>query len=418
MTHPVLSPVAAALDRIAQLDPEIGAFVCVDADAAARTMPSGPLSGMTVGVKDIIAARAFPTSYGSPIYEGFRTRQDAACVALLEAAGAVSLGKTVTTEFAFFRPGGTRNPFDASRTPGGSSSGSAAAVATGMVTLGLASQTAASLTRPASYCGIVGFKPSFGRYSLEGVKGLAPSFDTLGLLAATVDDIAAADAVLTGPVPGAVTLAARAPRRIGFCRTPWWDRGEPGMHHALEAAVARLQREVEIEPVDLSPLGHTASLHATIMGYEAAQALAWEYGAHRDRLSPQIIGLIESGRATPRTDYLDALEAAKRARGWIESVFERYDLLLAPAAGGEAPVGLGATGDPIFSRMWTLLRLPTITLPGLTGAAGLPIGIQLLGRLGADAALLDHASWVADRLPPRPIPRICRAGKPVPGDSR
>ena len=416
MPHPVASPVAAALDRIARLDPAIGAFVCVDADAAARTMQSGPLSGMTLGIKDIIATSAFPTMYGSPIYEGFRTRQDAACVALLEAAGAVGLGKTVTTEFAFFRPGGTANPFDRSRTPGGSSSGSAAAVATGMVTLGLASQTAASLTRPASYCGIVGFKPSFGRYSLEGVKGLAPSFDTLGMLATTVQDIAAADAVLAGPVPGAVSVAARAPRRVGFCRTPWWDRGEPGMHQAIEGAVTGLQREVEIEPVDLSTLEHTASLHATIMGYEAAQALAWEYGAHRDRLSPQIIGLIESGRATPRAAYLDALEAAARARVWIGSVFERYDLLLAPAAGGEAPVGLGATGDPIFSRMWTLLRLPSITLPGLIGAAGLPIGIQLLGRLGDDATLLDYASWVAERLPPRPIPPLCRTDAPAPGD--
>jgi Asp-tRNA(Asn)/Glu-tRNA(Gln) amidotransferase A subunit family amidase len=402
-THP---SIRTCLDRIARLDQSIGAFLCIDPEAASRDMPPGPLAGMTLGIKDIIATSAFPTGYGSPIYDGFRTRCDAACVAQLEAAGAVGLGKTVTTEFAFFRPGGTRNPFDPSRTPGGSSSGSAAAVASGMVTLALASQTAASLTRPASYCGIVGFKPSWARYSLEGVKGLAPSFDTLGLLAGTIEDIAAADAVLAGPVPGVASTVARAPRRIGFCRTPWWDQGEPGMHRALDATVARLGQEVEVETVDLARLAHTAALHATIMGYEAAQALAWEHCAHRDRLSPQILGLIEAGRSTPRADYLAALAAAEQARRWIDTVFDRCDVLLAPAAPGEAPVGLHATGDPIFSRMWTLLRLPTITLPGLVGEAGLPIGLQLLGRFGSDLDLLDHAAWTATRLPPRPLPAL------------
>ncbi|MGE4481929.1 amidase [Acidocella sp.] len=411
MSTPVMQPspassqirINAALDAIQALEPQIGAFCAFDAGRATGLMPrQGPLSGVTLGVKDIIDTKDFPTSYGSSIYAGWRPCADAACVTLLERAGAVSLGKTVTTEFAFFRPGKTRNPHDLRRTPGGSSSGSAAAVSCGMVSLGLASQTAASLTRPASYCGIAGLKPSFGSYGLAGIKGLAPSFDTLGTLAVDVATLAAAHNALGG----GVARAATRPARIGFCRTPWWHQGDAGMHQALEQAATLLGAQTQLEELALDEFTEGEALHKLIMSYEAAQALAFEFDHHEAQLSPQIAGLIKAGMAIPREDYLTARGQAARLRRRANALFDKYDILLAPAAPGEAPLGLEGTGDPVFSRLWTLLRLPSLTLPGLQGPGGLPIGVQLLGARGADEQLLGFGSWAETLLPARPIPAI------------
>lgn len=395
-----------AISMIERYESTVGAFTTYDAQSArerARSV-SGPLIGLTVGVKDIIDTRNFPTEYGSAIYANHRPPADAPCVALLEAAGAVVMGKTVTTEFAFFRPGKTRNPHNPAHTPGGSSSGSAAAVACGMVDVALGSQTAASLTRPASYCGVVGFKPTFGRYNIFGVKALAPSFDCLGVLGARVEMVAAVDAALSGPVPQSTPLAPKAPHRIGICRTPWWNSGDSGMWRALDTAAATLGAEVQAEQVALEDFAETADLHATIMSYEAAQSLAWEYQHRRNDLSRQIIGLIEQGRRVELDAYRNAHILAANARRYICDVFDRYDLLLAPAAPGEAPFGLETTGDPIFSRMWTLLHLPSIALPGMIGPHGLPIGIQLLARVGGDMALLGYAAWAQNLLSARPVP--------------
>ncbi len=405
--QPVVEPSQNGVDRMLRIieavDPQIGAFCAVERARPHSFVPRpGLLAGVGVGVKDIIETKDFPTTYGSPIYDGFRPRADAACVALLERAGAVNMGKTVTTEFAFFRPGKTRNPHDLNRTPGGSSSGSAAAVATGMVGLGLASQTAASLTRPASYCGIAGLKPSFGSYSLAGVKGLAPSFDTLGVLAPNVVGLVAAHGVLGGGMAG----DPARPARIGFCRTPWWNQGEPDMHLALEKAAELLSAETQVEPLALDGFAEGEVLHKLIMSYEAAQALAFEYDNHAELLSPQILALIRSGMAVSRDDYLAARIKARQLRQDISKIFENYDVLLAPAAPGEAPLGLEATGNPIFSRLWTLLRLPSVTLPGMLGANGLPIGIQLLGPRNADEKLLEYATWAEGLFPSRPIPKI------------
>lgn len=398
------------LADIEKYEPQVKAFtsydpvrVRVDADAA----PEGPLLGMSIGVKDIIDTVHYPTSHGSPIYADHHTLSDAACVTQLKTAGAVCVGKTVTTEFAFFSPGPTVNPHDVARTPGGSSSGSAAAVAVGMVDIGLASQTAASLTRPASYCGIVGFKPSYGRYAPAGIKSLAPSFDTLGTMTRDVATAALADSVLKGPTAVPCSFTSRRPSSIGVCRTPHWEEAEEATRAAVEKAGALFSAEVQVTYVDLDAFAEAADLHVTIMSYEAAQALGWEYAERRAFLTPQIIGLLEAGRQIDYATYRAALAKADELRRRMADLLADYDLLVAPAASGEAPLTEKGTGSPIFSRLWTLLRLPTITLPGLTSTAGLPVGVQLLAAYGADDDLLDWAGWAETILPPRPFPSMC-----------
>ncbi|WP_367161140.1 amidase (plasmid) [Kozakia baliensis] len=397
----------ALLERIERHEAEVGAFVCYDPvriRADCDTAPDGPLSGLSMGVKDIIDTAFYPTGYGSPIYDGHHSRNDAACVTQLREAGAVCAGKTVTTEFAFFRAGATVNPHHVSHTPGGSSSGSAAAVAAGMVDIGLASQTAASLTRPASYCGVVGFKPSYGRYAPAGIKGLAPSFDTLGTITADVTTAARVDAVLKGPVAAPFVLENKVPAAVGICRTPWWAEADESTHTALQDAARKLGEHVRVEEVDLSEFAQAADLHITIMSYEAAQALGWEFASRRELLSEQIAQLIASGRTISYAAYRSALEKAETLRHEISKVFARYNVLLAPAAPGEAPRLEDGTGSPIFSRLWTLLRLPTVTLPGFRGVSGLPVGVQLLGAFGDDEALLGYAAWAETIFPKRPIP--------------
>ena len=400
--------VEASIETLTRLEPHLRAFVAHDPvlARAEAAVARGPLSGLTIGIKDIIDTAAYPTRHGSEIYADNWTTADAACVMLLRQAGAVSLGKTHTTEFAFFRPGPTVNPFDPARTPGGSSSGSAAAVAAGGVDFALASQTAASLTRPASFCGVVGFKPSFGRYGLAGIKGLAPSFDTLGVIAGSVGDAAAADAVLSRPVASEPVLSPRRPGRIGVCRTPWWEQGDADMRAALDAAGALLGAHTEIVPIDLAAFTEGAELHRLIMSFEAAQALAWEAAEHDALLSEPIRALIATGCGIGFDSYRQALRQAERLRARIDAVFDQVDVLMAPAAVGVAPVGLEATGDPIFSRLWTLLHLPSVTLPGMIGTARLPIGTQFLGRLGEDQLLLDHCVWIEGVMPRLPRPRL------------
>jgi Asp-tRNA(Asn)/Glu-tRNA(Gln) amidotransferase A subunit family amidase len=354
---------------------------------------SGLLAGKLIGVKDIIDVAGFPTGCGSPIYAGRMPADDAASVALIRQAGGVIAGKTATSEFAYFAPSRTANPYDAGCTPGGSSSGSAAAVATGMVEIALGTQTAASITRPASFCGIYGFKPTFGSYSLSGVKTLAHSLDTLGTMSRSVADVALMHAVLTRQVP-APPVAAKP--RIGLCRTPSWPKATPDCAAALEGARDVLKSAgAEVTEIALPPeYDGLADLQMLIMAYDAARDLAYEDTAHRARLSPQIRELIDKGRAIPGREYADAQCRAAEARLAAGALFDRCDVILAPAATGEAPAGLQATGDPIFSRMWTLLQLPTICVPGFEGAQGLPIGVQFLGPLHEDRRLLDHAAWI------------------------
>lgn len=397
--------VRACLDRIARRDDEVGAWTWLDPDralAAAKARdgeaPRGPLHGVPIGIKDIIDTADMPTGYGSAIYAGHRPTVDAACVALIKRAGGIVMGKTVTTEFAYFAPGKTANPHNVKHTPGGSSSGSAAAVADFMVPAALGTQTAASVTRPASYCGVVGFKPTFGAYALSGIKPFAQSFDTLGTLTRNVEDALLMWTVLNG-VSSAPRTAPRPPR-IGMCRTPQWPHAQPSMADAVDMTARKLaEADAIVEEVALpSSFGDLADVHKALMAFESARSYAPEYDASREKLSPQLCQLIETGLAIPIADHLAARRRMVAAHAEIAPIFNDYDALLAPAAPGEAPSGLAATGDPIFSRMWTLLHLPSITLPVGRGPAGLPVGVQLIGAFARDTALFEVARWAAQRL--------------------
>lgn len=400
--------VRACLDRIAAREAEIGAWTSLEPDRAldaARRCDSardrGPLHGVPVGIKDIIDTADLPTGYGSRIYEGHRPAWDAACVALIRRAGGIVLGKTVSTEFAYFSPGKTANPRNPRHTPGGSSSGSAAAVADAMVPAALGTQTAASVIRPAAYCGIVGFKPSFGVLPLAGIKPFAPSFDTLGTMTRSVADARLMWSVLNGVAPAAGG-SVRAPR-IGVCRTPQWPAAEAATREALDAAArAFAAGGARVAEMDLpSVFDDLAEVHKGIMAFEAARAYAHEYATRRRDLSARLTELIEAGLALPWDGYLALRRRMEEAKRAFAEVMAGWDALLAPAAPGEAPEGLDATGDPVFSRMWTLLQVPCLTLPVLSGPAGLPVGIQLVGTALADGKLLDIGEWASERLAAR-----------------
>lgn len=396
----------ACLDRIAEREPAVQAWQHLDPDRvleAARLndrSASGPLKGLPVGVKDLIDTGDMPTTYGSAIYANHRPARDAACVALARRAGALILGKTVTTEFAYFQPGKTRNPHDPGRTPGGSSSGSAAAVADGMVPLAFASQTAGSVVRPASFCGVAGYKPSFGLIDRTGVRPFADSLDTVGVLAATVEDAAFFASVLTGRPNLRVADEAVRPR-IGLCRTHEWHAATPAAQTVIEEAARRLRAAgFDLREVAL-PEGWRGLFEAqkTVMAYECARTFAPETQANPDRLGARLRDLIETGWAVAPEAYDDAKSLAAEARSGFADVLGDLDVLLTPSAPGEAPEGLDATGDPVFSRVWTLLGAPSVNVPGLTGPSGLPVGVQAVGRPGDDRRVLAASAAVARALP-------------------
>jgi Asp-tRNA(Asn)/Glu-tRNA(Gln) amidotransferase A subunit family amidase len=392
--------VAACLDRIAAREAVVGAWHYLDRDAAVAAArrcdasePSGPLHGIPIAVKDLIDTSDMPTGYGSAIYEGHLPAADAACVALARAAGAIVLGKTVTTEFACFTAGKTANPRNPAHTPGGSSSGSAAAVADFMVPLALGTQTAGSVIRPASYCGVVGFKPSFGVIPRAGVKPLADSLDTVGTMARNVGDAAFLAAILGGrPALRDVAMPA-APPRFGLYRTPMWDEAEPSTAAALDHARAALERAGAGVADIAVPPEHRGLTDAQdrVMGFELARGLAYERLQHSAELSPRLAQQLDAGMNVGVDAYEAACAETAKARARLDGFFGPCAAMLAPAAPGEAPAGLGYTGNPVFNRMWTLLGTPCVTLPAISGARGLPIGIQLIGRPGRDAQLMAAA---------------------------
>jgi Asp-tRNA(Asn)/Glu-tRNA(Gln) amidotransferase A subunit family amidase len=399
--------VGDCLARIATREASIHAFAHVDPElalAAARALDRGPvrgpLHGVPVGIKDVIDTADQPTQMGSPIYQGNRAVCDAASVALLRAAGAVILGKTVTAEFAGMTAGPTANPHNPAHTPGGSSSGSAAAVADFMLPAALGTQTGGSVLRPAAYCGVFGYKPTFGAFNRAGLKFAAESLDTIGLMARSLDDIALITAVLLGSQPGAPVLLG-GPPRIGLCRTPLWDTAEPETKHAVEDAAARLAqagaplRDVTL-PDDFADLKVAA--RETINSYERSKSMAAEWASHRDLISPKLQRCIELGMQMPYEDYLAAIRLGESCRARLPAVFEDFDILLAPCVNGEAPAGLESTGDPGFQAIWTILHVPTMSLPTHTGPRGLPVGIQLVGRRYDDQRLFACARWVWERL--------------------
>ena len=397
----------SCLDHIEAREPVVGAWHYLDREAALaaarhcdNSEPSGPLHGVPIAVKDLLDTADMPTGYGSVIYEGHRPAADAACVALARAAGAVVVGKTVTTEFACFTPGKTANPHNPAHTPGGSSSGSAAAVADFMVPLAFGTQTAGSIIRPASFCGVVGYKPSFGLIARAGAKMLADSLDTVGMMARDVADAAFFAGVLSGRRALRELAMPAAPPRFGLYRTPMWDEAEPSAIAAFERARTALENagawiaEIAVPP---EHRGLTAA-QDLVMGFELVRSLAYERIMHSAELSPRLGRMLDAGMAVGADAYDAAKAETAAARARLEAFFGSCDAMLVPAAPGEAPQGLGYTGNPVFNRMWTLLGVPCVTLPALWGESGLPTGIQLVGRIGDDARLMAASLFAEQAL--------------------
>jgi Asp-tRNA(Asn)/Glu-tRNA(Gln) amidotransferase A subunit family amidase len=400
-----LTPVAV-IDRcaaaISQREGEIAAFTALDIDGArdcaagsAAALASAPLRGLPVGIKDIIDTADLPTEYGSPIYRGHRPRADAAVVSMVRRAGGLLLGKTVTTEFAYRQAASTRNPINPDHTPGGSSSGSAAAVAAGMVPVALGTQTGGSVIRPAAYCGVAGFKPSYKLIPTIGVKCFSWHLDTVGLFAADVADVAFAAAAITGRDLRVDRDAPAAPR-IALLRDHLWPQASAAMQDAVEtAARAAARAGARVEQVTPPPILEEAwRAHAVIRDYEACRALAFEHDRHRDRLSPVLRELLDTAAAIAPDAYDAARRTTRLARQALTDVMADWDVLLAPSASGAAPRGLASTGSPAFNHLWTLMGTPAVNVPGLAGADGLPLGVQVIGRFGRDRATLEAALFI------------------------
>jgi Asp-tRNA(Asn)/Glu-tRNA(Gln) amidotransferase A subunit family amidase len=398
--------VRSCLDRIEVREPVVHAWAHLDPELAlaqaraADKASGGLLRGVPIGVKDIIDTWDMPTGHNSPIFEGKVPFADAACVALSRAANGVIMGKTVTTEFANRHPGPTVNPHNAAHTPGGSSSGSAAAVADGHVPLAFGTQTGGSVIRPAAYCGVVGYKPSFGDFSRVGIKMQSPSVDTLGLMARTLDDIALFRAVVLALPPVAIDRASAAPR-VGFCRTPIWDEAAPDTKALLEETAFRLSAK-GCKVVDVSfssAFEQILTDHSNITSFEGARNYSDERLRNPDKVSKELMeGNVARGLACSFEAYVASQRLSDRYRLHIDSLFDDLDLLLAPSAPGEAPKGVEFTGDPRFNSLWTLAGTPCVTLPAGTGREGMPLGIQLVAKRYADDRLLSQAAWVAAHL--------------------
>jgi Asp-tRNA(Asn)/Glu-tRNA(Gln) amidotransferase A subunit family amidase len=412
----------ACLDRIAATEGEVRAFAHLDPDEAlaqARALderrrngkPIGPLHGVPVAIKDIFDTADYPTECGSPLLKGRRPMRDSAAVARLREAGAVIIGKTVSTEFAFYHPGPTRNPHDLSRTPGGSSSGSAAAVAAGMVPLAIGSQTNGSMIRPAAFCGVYGCKPTHGTISRHRALMLSLALDHVGVFARSLADTALILDVLAGYDPDdadtrlvakpafldTVTDEPPLPPRFAFVRTPVWDKADAGTRAAFEEFVARLGDSAQ--SVDL-PDEYAAAWddQRTVMAVDMAHNLGRIVGRDGEELSSKVLrDFLAEGSAVSAVSYLAARDNARRYAAGIGEIFKEYDAIITPATAGVAPQG-EATGSPMFCSLWTLTGLPALSMPLLRGEGGMPLGLQLIGERGDDARLLRTANWLVNRM--------------------
>jgi Asp-tRNA(Asn)/Glu-tRNA(Gln) amidotransferase A subunit family amidase len=412
--------VQACMNRIEERELTVHAWKFLDPELAlaqARKRDGseirGPLHGVPVGIKDQFDTADMPTGYGSPIYEGHHPASDAECVARLRTAGAIILGKTKLTEFALYHPTDTTNPLDPTRTPGGSSSGSAAAVADDMVPVATGTQTVGSIIRPASYCGIFGYKPTFGSISRAGVLPLSVSLDHVGLFARTVEDLELFASAITGTHARHPSIRTAQPTdfdlrhpdelrqpRIAFVRTSQWPELNATTRDRLEKVAARLDEcSAVVEEVSLPAMfDGLIEAQETILGVELAHALSYEFENHPDRLSDLLYGVIERGNSVRMNEYLEARKLATECLWESGRLFWDHDVLLTPSVRGEAPVGLGSTGDPLFCRMWTLLGLPCVSLPGISGPEGLPLGAQIIGPMYGDGLALSVARWASQRL--------------------
>jgi Asp-tRNA(Asn)/Glu-tRNA(Gln) amidotransferase A subunit family amidase len=414
--------VQACLERIDATEDEVRAWTFLDrdyalaqakaVDGAARVgRPRGPLHGLPVGVKDIIDTRDMPTENGTVLHSGRRPTADATVVSLLRQAGAVILGKTVTTELAVYAPGKTRNPHNLEHTPGGSSSGSAAAVAAGMVPLSVGTQTNGSVIRPASFCGVYGYKPTAGLVSRHGVLSQSPPLDQIGFFARSIEDLALVAEPLMAfderdpamhPMARAelTRTAGEEPPltpHIGFARTPVWDQAEASTQEAFAELVEALGDDVE-EIAMAEPFDKVVDWHRVIMEADLAKSFAEEYARGADRLSAILREMIERGQHYLAVDYNRAVDWIRIVNAVLDEAFRWNDALLTPATIGPAPASLDSTGSPIFCTLWTYLGVPTVTLPLFHAENGMPFGAQLVGRRGDDARLLRTARWLVERV--------------------
>jgi Asp-tRNA(Asn)/Glu-tRNA(Gln) amidotransferase A subunit family amidase len=386
-------------EAIAAREKDVGAFVALDLDAARRAanapgLAALPLHGVPVAFKDIFATADLPTQYGSPIYAGYRPPADATAVALTRRAGGVVIGKTVTTQFASLVPSVTCNPHNLAHTPGGSSAGSAAAVAAGFVPITFGTQTAGSVIRPAAFCGVAGFKPSYRLIPMVGVKDVSWHLDTAGLFGSGVADVAfAAAAVLDRDLR--VDRAAPSGPRIALTRTHLWQEASAAMQKAVETAASiAAEAGAKVTALTLPPILEDAyEAQYTIQDYENVRALAFEYDRHRDRIDPLLRDHLTAALAITADQYDAARRTASRGRRALADAMANFDVILTPSAPGAAPQGLGATGNPMFNRLWTLMGAPCVNVPGLSDN-GLPLGIQIVGRFGRDRLTLEAALFV------------------------
>jgi amidase len=393
--------VSSCLERIAEREPAVMAWEYLDPDAALnkaraldRSARAGIAAGVPFSVKDIIDTADMPTAYGTPIHAGHRPGRDAGCVSIARAAGAILLGKNVSTEFGHRHPGKSRNPFDPKHTPGGSSSGSAASVGDRMVPVSFGTQTTGSVVRPAAFCGTVGYKPTLGDFNTNGVLPNSPSFDTLGVIVRSVEDLALFRSVLLEESLQPLRPPAISTLRVGFYRSPHWDQAQPYTQSLLDGAIKKLSIQ-GAKVVDTTLPGIDAGFQQLlrhISGFEFYRTLAWERFNKLDALSEVLReGRMKDGFETSYAQYRQYTRRLERLRLEVDDVLDRYDVLLTPSAAGEAPAGLTTTGNAIFNATWTALGTPAVTLPLFTGPNGLPVGMQAIAGRCKDRQLFDVA---------------------------
>jgi Asp-tRNA(Asn)/Glu-tRNA(Gln) amidotransferase A subunit family amidase len=396
--------IAERVELIRSLDPVLKAMTAtldIGSAISASDAASGPLHGLPLLVKDIFDTHDLPTAYGSPIYAAHQPAADAALVTLVKRRGGVVLGKTVTCEFAYMSPAATHNPFDLERTPGGSSAGSAAAVAAGYAPFAIGTQTGGSTIRPASFCGIAGYKPSFGLLPTAGMKCFSWTFDTVGLFACGVRDLAYLADALSGQRPSTLNPAALT---FGVPDSYPWTAPSDNAVAVLDTAIRAIERAGgHVRTIRFEPwMAELIQTHATIQSYEACQTLGFEYDRHRQRLSPMLRDFLDRAAEVTPQQYREALAFMQRViQGSLPDLFAGIDAVLTPSAPDEAPVGLESTGDPAFNRNWTLLGTPCVSIPGLTGVRGGHIGVQLIGARGEDTKTLSAAAFLEKALETR-----------------
>ncbi len=414
--------VQACLDRIEQVNGEIEAWAHLKPDHAldqARTLDAqraeggqvGPLHGIPVGIKDIFDTEGLPTENGTVLDSGRQPMQNCKVVSLLMEAGAVIMGKTVSTELAVFGPGKTKNPHNPEHTPGGSSSGSAAAVAAYMVPLAIGTQTNGSMIRPASFCGVVGFKPTHGLIPRTGALALSANLDTVGTFTRSIEDAALVTETLVAHDSGDTHTRARAhpplskvaaeeppiTPNVAFAKTAVWDQADPETQEAFAELLEHLGDDCDELPLS-EPFDHAVKMHGDIMNADLAKNLAAYFERGRDKLTSRLCEMIEMGQKVSAVDYNTAVDGREVLNSGLNDVFDHYDIIITPATPGEAPAGLDSTGNPVFNSLWTFCGTPSITLPLMEGPSGLPLGVQVVGPRGDDARLLRNANWLMQRI--------------------